>query len=138
VCGDLTDHEVVDAIAAWDRMVSWATARQAELVSELAHRRCLVGVHEGKRTPRRDEVDEFAADELTVHLVLLTAVSADRSASSEPAEPAELAGYGPLPPSLTRVLATAGHHRSVVTVTVGASPPTGGEDRYRPSDTLDR
>ncbi len=43
VGGDLTDYQVVDAIAAWDRMVSWATARQAELVSELAHRRCLVG-----------------------------------------------------------------------------------------------
>ena len=70
VGGDLTDYEVVDAIAAWDRMVSWATARQAELVSELAHRRCLVGVHEGERTPRRDEVDEFAADELALHLRL--------------------------------------------------------------------
>jgi hypothetical protein len=70
VGGDLTDYEVVDAIAGWDRMVSWATARQAELVSELAHRRCLVGVHEGERTPRRDEVDEFAADELALHLRL--------------------------------------------------------------------
>jgi hypothetical protein len=70
VCGDLTDYEVVDAIVGWDRMVSWATARQAELVSELAHRRCLVCVHEGERTPRRDEVDEFAADELALHLRL--------------------------------------------------------------------
>jgi hypothetical protein len=70
VCGDLTDYEVVDAIVAWDRMVSWATARQAELVSELAHRRSLVALHEGQRTPRRDEVDEFAADELAVHLRL--------------------------------------------------------------------
>jgi hypothetical protein len=70
VGGDLTDYEVVDAIVGWDRMVSWATARQAELVSELAHRRCLVCVHEGERTPRRDEVDEFAADELALHLRL--------------------------------------------------------------------
>jgi hypothetical protein len=27
VCGDLTDCEVVDAMVAWDRMVSWAIAR---------------------------------------------------------------------------------------------------------------
>jgi hypothetical protein len=73
--------------------------------------------------------------------VLVSTVGAEPSDSSqpaEPAEPAELAGYGPLPPALTRVLATAGHDRSVVTVTVAASPPTGGEDRYRPSDPLDR
>jgi hypothetical protein len=312
VCGDLTDYQVVDAIVAWDRMVSWATARQAELVSELAHRRCLVGVHEGERTPRRDEVDEFAADELAVHLrltkraaesrlafalaldrlpgtaaalragridarraavvadavllltdaaaatveqrvlprapeqttgqlraccaravirtdpgaadrrcqrayreraavltplpdgmaellvrlradtavavwavldtaarrpaaggagpddrsmdarradaladlvlgrtvgagteapqlrVLVTTVSAEGPGRGGPAEPAELAGYGPLPPALTRALATAGSSRSVVTVPIGASPPTGGEDSYRPSDALDR
>jgi hypothetical protein len=294
VGGDLTDYEVVDAIAGWDRMVSWATARQAELVSELAHRRCLVGVHEGERTPRRDEVDEFAADELALHLrltkraaearlafalglerltrtaaalragqidarraaviadavLLLTDAAAaqveqrvlpgaaeqttgqlraccaravirtdpkaadrrhraacrERAAVLTPApdgmaellvrlradtavavwavldtlarqprradaladlvlggvaadaatgphlrvlvtavgagsgrsEPAELAGYGPLPPALTRELALANSHRSVVTVSVGASPPTGGEDRYRPSAALDR
>ena len=312
VGGDLTDYEVVDAIAAWDRMVSWATARQAELVSELAHRRCLVGVHEGERTPRRDQVDEFAADELALHLrltkraaearlgfalamdrlprtaaalragqidarraavvadavllltdaaaaqveqrvlprapeqttgqlraccaravirtdlgaadrrhraadreraavltplpdgmaellvrlradtavavwavldtlarqpsparaagaaaddrtmdlrradaladlvlggvaadaatgphlrVLVTAVGAEGSGNTEPAE---LAGYGPLPPALTRELATPGSNRSVVTVPVGPVPPTGGEARYRPSAPLDR
>ncbi len=315
VCGDLTDYEVVDALVAWDRMVSWATARQAELVAELAHRRCLVGVHEGERTPRRDDVDEFAADELAVHLrltkraaearlafalgmerlprtagalrvgqidarraaviaesvlllsdaaaatvearvlprapeqttgqlrgccaravirtdpgaadrrnqvayreraavltplpdgmaellvrlradtavavwavldtaarqpsragaagaaaddrtmdarradaladlvlggvaadaatgphlrVLVTAVGVEGSGTSKAAEPAELAGYGPLPPALTRVLTTAASDRSVVTVSVGASPPTGGADRYRPSAALDR
>ena len=70
LCADLSDYQVVDAIVAWDRVASWATARQAELVAELAHRRCLVGVHEGERTPRREDVDEFAADELALHLRL--------------------------------------------------------------------
>lgn len=306
VGGDLTDYQVVEAIGAWDRMVSWATARQGELVSELAHRRCLVGVHEGERTPRRDQVDEFAADELAVHLrltkraaearlafalaldrlpgtaaalraghidarraavvadavlllsdadaaqveqrvlsrapeqttgqlraccaravirtdpqaadrrhdaaereraavltplpdgmaellvrlradtavavwavldtaaraagdertmdarradaladlvlggaaagaatgphlrVLLTVVDAEGSAGAEAAEPAELAGYGPLPPALTRELTTAGSRRSVLTAPIGPVPPTGGEHRYRPSAALDR
>ena len=32
----------------------------------------------------------------------------------------------------------ANSHRSVVTVSVGASPPTGGEAQYRPSAALDR
>ncbi len=81
-----------------------------------------------------------AADAATgPHLrVLVTAVGTAASGRSEPAEPAELAGYGPLPPCLTRELALANSHRSVVTVSVAASPPTGGEDHYRPSTALDR
>jgi hypothetical protein len=65
-------------------------------------------------------------------------VGAAAGAGREPDDPVELAGYGPLPPCLTRELALANSHRSVVTVSVGASPPTGGEDRYRPSAALDR
>src|SRR5215207_1010763 len=60
VPGALSSHDLLDGIAGWEQLISWACARQAELVAQFARRR------PGPYAP--DEagptVSEFAADEI--------------------------------------------------------------------------
>src|SRR5215207_334685 len=64
VPGALSSHDLLDGIAGWEQLISWACARQAELVAQFARRR------PGPYAP--DEagptVSEFAADEIAARL----------------------------------------------------------------------
>ena len=63
VPGEVGDAVLVEALAGWERVISWATARQGEMVAELARRR------DGAR------VGEFTGDEVACALVVTRAVA---------------------------------------------------------------
>lgn len=60
----LPSFDLLEAIAGWERLVAWAQARQAEVISEFARRR------PGPYAPdqRGRSVSEFAADEIAARL----------------------------------------------------------------------
>ena len=64
VAGGLSSHDLLDGIAGWDQLISWAYARQAEMVAEFARRR--PGPYEPDEPSPR--VSEFAADEIAARL----------------------------------------------------------------------
>ena len=66
---ELADADLVDHIAGWDRLISWATARQGEAMVELAHRR-LDAPRDGARSDWQDRINEFAIDEVALALRL--------------------------------------------------------------------
>ena len=73
--GSLSDAEVIDAIVGFDRIGSWASARQARLLAELARRRPADPV------PNEDGVSvgsRFVPDEVGVALKLARGTAAGR------------------------------------------------------------
>ena len=64
--GRLTDTDLIEAIVGFDRVASWAAARQARLLAELAARRPADRVAHVARTA--GEASEFAPDEVGVAL----------------------------------------------------------------------
>jgi hypothetical protein len=64
VPGGLSSHDLLDGIAGWEQLISWAHARQAELVAEFARRRP-APFEPDEPAPR---VSEFAADEIAARL----------------------------------------------------------------------
>ena len=92
---DLTDAEVVEAIRAYDHVVSWAGARQAAMLAEFARRR------PPDRTDVLDRatpgpVSTWAPDEIGLALTLSRGTAADRIERSlrlEQVLPATLAAW---------------------------------------------
>jgi hypothetical protein len=73
--GRIPTAELVDVIAAWERIKCWAEAAQAAAVTEFAHRR------PGIDPPARSgSVDEFAPDELGAALALSRGTAGHRIA----------------------------------------------------------
>ena len=64
---DLADFDLVDSIAAADRLVSWAVAQRAGRIVELAHRR-LDPVGPGVHSRWQEQVNEFCVDEIALAL----------------------------------------------------------------------
>lgn len=68
---DASGHDLVEAIRAWERLASWAAARQLACIAELAYRRPVVGPEADQTPPpvqRAPQVSEFAADEIAAAL----------------------------------------------------------------------
>lgn len=61
--GDLHDAALVEAIAGWERVTSWAATRQAHLISELTRRRTVT------------RTEEFVGDEVAARLATTRAVA---------------------------------------------------------------
>ncbi|MCW2569298.1 MAG: hypothetical protein JWN54_3395 [Mycobacterium sp.] len=67
--------ELIDVIAAWERLKCWAEAAQAAAITEFAHRR------PGVDPPARSSsIDEFAADEIGAALTLSRGTAGHRIA----------------------------------------------------------
>jgi hypothetical protein len=64
VPGSLSSRDLLDGVAGWDELISWAHARQAEWVAEFARRR--PGPYAPDEPSR--QVSEFAADEIAARL----------------------------------------------------------------------
>ena len=62
----LSSHDLLDGVAGWDQLISWAQARQCELVAEFARRR--PGPYEPDESEPDRRVSEFAADEIAARL----------------------------------------------------------------------
>jgi Domain of unknown function (DUF222) len=62
--GGLSSHDLLDGIAGWEQLISWAHAKQGEFVAEFARRR--PGPYEPDESAPR--VSEFAADEIAARL----------------------------------------------------------------------
>jgi Domain of unknown function (DUF222) len=64
VPGAVSSHDLLDGIAGWEQLISWAQARQVEFVAEFARRR------PGPYAPDEPSgrVSEFAADEIAARL----------------------------------------------------------------------
>lgn len=79
--GGLDDAELIEAIAGFDHLASWAAARQARLLAEFSTRRPAIEDPSGP-LPRREQVpspySEFAADEVGLALRLSRTIAADR------------------------------------------------------------
>ncbi len=79
--GRLDDAELIEAIAGFDHLASWAAARQARLLAEFATRRPSIEDTSGP-LPRHAEApspySEFAADEIGLALRLSRSIAADR------------------------------------------------------------
>jgi Domain of unknown function (DUF222) len=74
---DVSDHDLIERIKAWDRMASWANAAQIADLMEFARRRPADPAHpEG--THGSLDVDEFASDEIACALVLAPLTAATR------------------------------------------------------------
>ena len=73
----LSDAEVVEAIVGFDRISSWAVARQARLIAELARRRPADPVPNEDRT---SVGSRFVPDEVGVALTLARGTAAGRPA----------------------------------------------------------
>jgi Domain of unknown function (DUF222) len=68
---DLSDREVVEHVKAWERLISWATAGQINMLMEFARRRGADPVAApGAGGNGNMDVDEFAADEIALALTL--------------------------------------------------------------------
>jgi len=72
---ELDESVLIDAIHAWDRLASWAAARQLAAIAELARRRPPAGGsvpdgHADAGDPRAPWVSEFAVDEVSAALGL--------------------------------------------------------------------
>lgn len=78
----LSDADLIDAIVGFDRIGSWAGARQAKLLAEFAARR----PEENSSLPSRSELpsrySEYAADEVGLALRLSRAAAANRLATA--------------------------------------------------------
>jgi hypothetical protein len=61
---ELSSHDLLEVMAGWERLVSWAQARQADVIAEFARRR--PGPYAPDEPGRA--VSEFAADEIAVRL----------------------------------------------------------------------
>jgi Domain of unknown function (DUF222) len=61
-----SSHDLLDGIAGWERLTSWAQARQAEMIAEFARRRPGPYAPDEPEPARR--VSEFAADEIAARL----------------------------------------------------------------------
>jgi hypothetical protein len=64
VPGGLSSHDLLEGVAGWEQLISWAHARQAEMVAEFARRR--PGPYAPDEAGR--SVSEFAADEIAARL----------------------------------------------------------------------
>ncbi|HET6686024.1 MAG TPA: DUF222 domain-containing protein, partial [Jiangellaceae bacterium] len=64
--GALSSRELLDGVAGWEQLISWAQARQCELVAEFARRR--PGPYEPDEPEPGRRVSEFAADEIAARL----------------------------------------------------------------------
>ena len=62
----LSSHDLLDGVAGWEQLISWAQARQCELVAEFARRR--PGPYEPDEPEPGRRVSEFAADEIAARL----------------------------------------------------------------------
>ncbi|MPZ66564.1 MAG: DUF222 domain-containing protein [Pseudonocardiaceae bacterium] len=80
----LSDADLIEGIVGFDRMSSWAAARQSRLLAEFARRRPAIDTASG---PRRSDVcsgySEFAADEVGLALRLSRTIAADRLYTAE-------------------------------------------------------
>ena len=74
--GRLTDADLIEALVGFDRVASWAAARQARLLAELAHRRPADAVAHTARTA--GVASEYAPDEVGVALHLARGTAAAR------------------------------------------------------------
>jgi hypothetical protein len=61
---DLSSHDLLEVTAGWERLISWAQARQADVIAEFARRR--PGPYAPDEPGRA--VSEFAADEIAARL----------------------------------------------------------------------
>ncbi|HEX2301105.1 MAG TPA: DUF222 domain-containing protein, partial [Pseudonocardiaceae bacterium] len=78
----LSDAELIDAVVGFDRLASWALARQARLLAEFARRRPA----DSSSGPRCDEpllVSEFACDEVGLALRLSRSTATARLTMAE-------------------------------------------------------
>jgi hypothetical protein len=64
--GAMSSHDLVEAIAGWERLASWVQARQVEVIAEFARRR--PGPYSPDSSGRT--VSEFAADEIAARLAI--------------------------------------------------------------------
>jgi Domain of unknown function (DUF222) len=64
--GGLSSPDLLDGIAGWEQLISWAQARQCELMAEFARRR--PGPYEPDEPEPGRRVSEFAADEIAARL----------------------------------------------------------------------
>jgi Domain of unknown function (DUF222) len=64
--GALSSRDLLDGVAGWEQLISWAQARQCELVAEFARRR--PGPYEPDEPEPDRRVSEFAADEIAARL----------------------------------------------------------------------
>ena len=62
----LSSHDLLDGLAGWEQLISWAQARQCELVAEFARRR--PGPYEPDEPEPGRRVSEYAADEIAARL----------------------------------------------------------------------
>ena len=62
----LSSRELLDGVAGWEQLISWAQARQCDLVAEFARRR--PGPYEPDEPEPGRRVSEFAADEIAARL----------------------------------------------------------------------
>jgi Domain of unknown function (DUF222) len=62
----LSSHDLLDGLAGWEQLISWAQARQCELVAEFALRR--PGPYQPDEPEPGRRVSEFAADEIAARL----------------------------------------------------------------------
>src|SRR5882672_4405558 len=68
--GVVDDAELIEAIVAFDRQVSWAQARQARLLAEFARRRPPETDPGARRSSVATSCSEFAPDEVALALRL--------------------------------------------------------------------
>jgi hypothetical protein len=78
----LADADLVEAIVAFDRMASWAAARQAELLAEFARRRPADDM-EAARSERACAASPYAPDEIGLALRLCRGTAAIRIAQAQ-------------------------------------------------------
>lgn len=95
--GRLSDHDLIEGIVGFERVASWAQARQARLLAELAARRPSdAGDAEARRCARASACSPYAADEvgLALRLSRTTASARLQQAASLVEElPATLAAF---------------------------------------------
>jgi hypothetical protein len=78
----LADADLVEAIVAFDRMASWAAARQAELLAEFARRRPADDM-EAAQSERACAASPYAPDEIGLALRLCRGTAAIRIAQAQ-------------------------------------------------------
>jgi len=78
----LSDAELIEAVVGWDRLASWAQARQARLLAEFARRRP-PDPWQARRSDRPSRCSEFAPDEVGLALRLSRTAAANRLAVAE-------------------------------------------------------
>jgi hypothetical protein len=78
----MNDADLVEAIAGFDRMTSWAAARQAELLAEFAARRP-ADDSEAAQSDTACAISPYAADEIALALRLSRGTAAVRLAHAE-------------------------------------------------------